>query len=355
MQFPSFLSSSDTILLVAPSFGCNIEPYRSCLNSAIQQFSDFGYKVSIGPNCYSGNGIGISDSPENCAKELVDYYALSQNGVMLSCGGGELMCETIGNVDFDKIKASNPRWFMGYSDNTNLGFLLTTLCDVASIYGPNAPAFGMKSWHPSIEDAWNLIQGKKSTFSSYDKWESEGLKSEENPLEPYNCTEDSLIKVYSPDTDSIISLAQFSEMGNSIDIEGRFTGGCLDCLQTICGTRFDNVKSYSLKYKSDGLIWFLESCDLNVFSMRRAMWQLDQAGWFEGIRALIMGRPMHFHEDMMGLDQYDAIFPIARKYKIPVVFDMDLGHLPPAMPMVNGSLGRLFSENNKIWTTFYFR
>ena len=49
---------------------------------------------------------------------------------------------------------------MGYSDNTNLNFLLPTLCDTAAIYGPNAPAFGMEPWHPALFDASYLLCGQ---------------------------------------------------------------------------------------------------------------------------------------------------------------------------------------------------
>ena len=37
--------------------------------------------------------------------------------------------------------------FMGYSDNTNFCFPLTTICDVASIYGINITDFG-NTTHP---------------------------------------------------------------------------------------------------------------------------------------------------------------------------------------------------------------
>lgn len=68
-------------------------------------------------------------------------------------------------------------------------FLLTTLCDVASIYGPCAAAFGMEPWHPAIQDAFDVLTGEKLTIEGYDLYEKEGLKDEENPLVPYNVTE----------------------------------------------------------------------------------------------------------------------------------------------------------------------
>lgn len=89
-------------------------------------------------------------------------------------------------VDFKGISEASPKWYMGYSDNTNLTFLLTTLCDTASIYGPCAGAFGMEPWHESIQDALELLQGKKLVMKGYDKWEKEAGKCEENPLVPYH-------------------------------------------------------------------------------------------------------------------------------------------------------------------------
>ena len=41
---------------------------------------------------------------------------------------------------------------------------------------------------------------------------------------------------------------------------------------------------------------------------------------------------------MMGLDQYQAVLGIIGKYNVPVVMDVDLGHLSPMMPVVCGSM-----------------
>ena len=130
-----------------------------------------GYRLDLGPNCYAQEGVGISNTPEKCGKELNEYLHTEKADVLISCGGGELMCEALDYVDFKGISEASPKWYMGYSDNTNLTFLLTTLCDTASIYGPCAGAFGMEPWHESIQDALELLQGKKLVVKGYDKWE----------------------------------------------------------------------------------------------------------------------------------------------------------------------------------------
>ena len=66
MKYPKFLPEKGTIGFVAPSFGCNIEPYRSAFNHALEKFRAMGHQTDLGPNCYEGSGIGISNTPEAC-------------------------------------------------------------------------------------------------------------------------------------------------------------------------------------------------------------------------------------------------------------------------------------------------
>ena len=86
------------------------------------------------------------------------------------------MCEILDYVDWNAIAQAEPKWYMGYSDNTNMTYLLATLCDTASIYGPCAAAFGMEPWHQSLTDAYELLRGKKQTVCGYELWEKEGKK-----------------------------------------------------------------------------------------------------------------------------------------------------------------------------------
>ena len=110
MKYPKYLSENGTIGFVAPSFGCNTEPYRSSFVNAQKKFKELGHALDLGPNCYEGRGIGISNTPQACGKELTDYYCSGKNDVLISCGGGELMCEILEYTDFDKIRAAEPKW-----------------------------------------------------------------------------------------------------------------------------------------------------------------------------------------------------------------------------------------------------
>lgn len=346
MRYPEFLKENGTIGFVAPAFGCNIQPYRAAFENALKRWREEGFQVVLGPNCFAGDGIGISSTPESCGRELKEYYLDKKTDCLISCGGGELMCEILEYIHFEELKEEAPKWFMGYSDNTNMTFLLTTLCDTASIYGPCAAAFGMEPRHPAISDAMDVLMGKKRILEGYDKWEKESLKDEEHPLMPYNCTQDSHVRSYIPKDNGGNSGSNMMP-ADSCEMEGRLIGGCMDCLVNLLGTRFDKVKDFLQRYREDGFIWFLESCDLNVFSIRRAMWQMEHAGWFEHVKGFLIGRPLVYGQDMMGLDQYEAVLPVVRRHSVPVIMDADLGHLPPAMPLVSGSYAKIQAKNDK--------
>ena len=340
MRYPDFLKENGTIGFVAPSFGCDIEPYKTAFESAVNYFHKEGYRCKIGPNCKLGKGIGISNSPSECGKEINSFFQDAEVDCLMSCGGGELMCEVLDFIDFEKIGKAEAKWFMGYSDNTNLTFLLPTLCDISSIDGPCAPAFGMQPWHPSIADAFQLLKGEKLEVDGYDFWQKEGGKDEEHPLLPYHVTEPAVRHCY-------VGNRKLGEEEQT-EVSGRLLGGCLDCLSILAGTKFDKVSEFSKKYASDGILWFMESCDLNVFSVRRALWQLEHAGWFQNVKGFLIGRPGCFGEKMMGLDQYRAVLDILSKYEVPVLMDVDIGHLPPMMPIITGSVAEVTASSGRM-------
>ena len=356
MRYPEFIKKGDTIGFAAPSFGCATEPYISGFKAAQERFRGLGYLCEEGPNCYETSGIGKSNTPEKCAEELTEMYCSPSNQAIISCGGGETMCEDLPFIDFSRIREARPKWYMGYSDNTNFTFTLTTICDVASVYGPCAASFGMKPWHKSIADAFAVLdcgkasaggegdirckarcQARKITVYSYGRWEKESLKTEDNPFAPYHVTEKTRILTKA-----------YGQKGIDLQVSGRLIGGCLDCLVTLAGTKFDQVKAFGERYAKDGLLWYLEACDLNPMSVRRAVWQLMNAGWFEHARGFIIGRPLHYGEEILEMDQYRAVCEPLLALGVPVILDADIGHLPPMMPLINGSLAQADVKNEKL-------
>ena len=155
MRYPKFLKKNGTIGFVAPSFGCNIEPYKSAFNHAQKKFRQMGYRLELGSNCYKGEGIGISNTPKLCAEEFMDGYCREESDILISCGGGELMCEDLDYVDFERLRKAEPKWFMGYSDNTNFTYLrqlfVIPLRYMVHVQLPLVWSLGMNLWMMHLE------------------------------------------------------------------------------------------------------------------------------------------------------------------------------------------------------------
>lgn len=345
MRYPEFLKDNGRIGFVAPSFGCSFDPYYSRQQSAIALFQEMGYETVPGPNCFLAEGNGKSNTPEKCGGELNDFFLNKDVGAILSVGGGETMCEDLPFVDFEGIRKAKPVWYMGYSDNTCLTYTLPVLCDTATVYGPCATTFGRLPWHKSVEDAFRVITGKgyeikdgvlRITLSSYDGWEPAGESPEGcDPLAPY----------------SIEAPLAMRLAGPRRPFSGRLIGGCMDLLFTLQGTRFDKTKEFVEKYKDDGIVWFLEACEMSPVDLRRVLWGFENAGWFEHVSGFIFGRPMVYGTETFGFDQYNAVTGILEKYNVPIVMDADLGHLPPQIPIITGSVAEVTASEEKLTIT----
>ena len=341
MRYPDFLRPNGTVGFVAPSFGAAEDPYKSAFLHAVKRLQSLGYRTAAGPNCFAAEGVGISSAPERCGAELNEMYLGNGADVLLSVGGGELMCEVVPYIDFAAIAVAKPKWYMGFSDNTNFTFLSATIADTAAIYGPNAPSFGMEPLHHSLNDALDVLTGATAAVKSYDQWELVSEKDAEHPLAPYHLTEQTAYRYFNCGGEAVVKL------------EGRLLGGCVDCLATLLGTRFDRVRAFNERYRTDGVLWFLECCDLNPFGMRRAYWQMREAGWFDTAAGFLIGRPAHYSEELMGCERFTALEPLLSLGK-PVIADVDLGHLPPMLPFVTGALAEAVAEGDELELRYRF-
>lgn len=349
MRYPQAIKPGDVLAVVAPSFGATTEPYITSLAEAERALRALGFGVEEWPAVHATDGVGMATTPARAAQELQEAWCAPSNCALLSAGGGELMCEILPHLDFDTLSAAEPKWFMGMSDNSNLSFTLATLCDTASIYGPNAPAFGQRSWHASLYDALSVLRGvtpdtkhptQVFTLSNYDGWQLESLRDEDHPLEPYHIDRDSSLAAALPDGQALASAK----------LEGRLLGGCLDVLQVLCGTRYDAVANFNRRYAKDGILWFLEACDLSPIGVRRAIFQLAQAGWFDAATGIMFGRPLHYAEESFGLTQRTAALTALAEagINVPVLLDCDFGHLPPMLPLVVGAHGQATFEHGTL-------
>lgn len=328
MRQAPFLKSGDLIDFVAPSFGVTTEPYATRFDVSKTNFLKWGYKVKEQECVRLAEGVASSASPEKRAKEINDSF-LDDSSLVLSVGGGETMDEILPFIDFKSIKESKPKWFMGFSDNTNLTFPLATLADLVTIYGPCAPQFFMKKPRLSELDALRMLKGEKH-FEGYKKY-SITPRNEEHPLWTYRLTQPKIIKAYNYHG----------------PIQGTLLGGCLDCLLNLCGTKYDEVNRFNHEHP-EGVIWFLEACDLSPLGIRRGLFQLREANWFNNAKGFLFGRHFCGNSEILGVNKVNATLDILSGFNLPILMDIDLGHISPSLPIKCGAEATVRYENDNI-------
>lgn len=320
MLYPRFLEKNDIIGIAAPSQG--VGDHLASFKKSIKTLEEYGYKIK--ETASVRNKGMVSTTGEKRSQEL-DEVITDKNVKMIICAsGGDFLLEMLPTINWKNIK-QNPKWIMGYSDPTALLYITTTKLDIATIYGCNAGSFDQTNLHECLKNNLKILSGNILTQKSFDLYQKGWLEESDG----YNLTE----PVY------------WEDLNGEVNIQGRIIGGCLDCLKDIIGTPYDYTKKFIEKYKDDGFIWYFDVCELSVEEFYRTLFQMKEAGWFEYIKGVVVGRvavPRCFYKDFSYQDALKKIFP-----NIPLIFNADIGHVPPKMTIINGSIAKVTCKEGK--------
>ena len=332
MRYPEFLKKGDTIGICAPSCGI-VRPDRvERLNYAKIALEEMGYKVIETPSVRTDHRLRSSDAKTR-AEEFMSLYENPEVKLIIFATGGEFLCEIYDYLDLEKIKNLPPKWTQGYSDCTGISFIFNTLLDIPGMYGQTIKDYAMLPLHESLMDALRIMSGEEVVQHSFDLYENEweDESQENNPRHSY----------YLNGKVEWKSLKQ-----ETINISGRLLGGCLDSIKFYVGTKYDDVNNYLEKYKEDGFVWFFDCYEFNTPDLFRTLWQLKNANYFKYCNAIIIGRPYSI-EDIADITYIDVLREVLEDLKVPVIYDADVGHVSPQIPLVNGAIINLKYDNGK--------
>ncbi len=322
MIYPKFLSENSTIGICAPSSGVGhkIESFDKSLKVLRQQ----GWKV------WETEHVRVDDlrggNAKERASELMSLMSLDAVDAVMCASGGDFLCEILPYIDWDLL-SENPKWLMGASDPTGILYPLTTMCDIATLYGSNGGSFdttvlsdtGEPILPGYLANVLEILKGNIPLQKKYPNYLGADIFSlEDGPLTFSQTT------VYRSDC-------------NSLKTRGRCIGGCIDVLKDLIGTRYDATLDFIRRYKKDGVIWYFDNFALTSAVLYRTLLQMRYAGWItpESTRAVLIGRTL-FEKEESGMS-YDVAVRMAFP-DIPVIWDMDIGHTVPHFAMINGAM-----------------
>jgi muramoyltetrapeptide carboxypeptidase LdcA involved in peptidoglycan recycling len=330
MRYPKLLKKGDTIGICAPSSGVSGDIRIKRLDNAIRNVEALGYKVLETASVRSSVKC-VSAGSAVRAGEFMSLYENPEVAAIIPPWGGEFLMDILPLLDFKMLSKLPPKWVCGYSDLTTLTFPLTLICDIAAIHGSNFMNMGYAHIHDADMKAFEIMSKAETIQES---WEVYG---------GYTSWEDISQEIYKLDKPSQWKSLQGD---NKVSFTGRMIGGCMDTLCKLLGTCFAPVETFLDRYKNDGFIWTLESCEMNAADIYRTLWQLRECGWFRYCNGILIGRPDGY-SDSQDFTLTDALIQGLVRLNVPVIYDADIGHVPPQLQIINGANGKVEYINGK--------
>lgn len=319
MIYPSFLKEGSHIGITAPSAPIP-EGKAAGFALSLSHLQAAGFTLHETP---SVRGEGYVSAPGKVRAAELKTLAEDPETDMIFCAtGGDFLIDMLPYVDFEVLR-QNPKWIQGYSDPTGLLFPVTTLCDVATVYGCNAGGFDMEELHPSLTDNLALLKGDIRPQHSFPFYEgSKGAGA------------------YNLDTPVV-----WKTPNGDVDVKGRLIGGCIECLADLIGTPYDGAAAFARRYAEDGILWYFDIFAMKAETVYNTLWHMKQAGWFENAVGFLFGRVL-FSGSFLGLSYEEAIRR-ALGTEVPLILDADVGHVAPRMTVINGAMAHLTAKDGK--------
>jgi muramoyltetrapeptide carboxypeptidase LdcA involved in peptidoglycan recycling len=324
VKFPAPLGPGDRIGVTSPSAGA-AGPGAERIAFCVDWLREAGFDVVVG-DCMDGTGITAGPAAQRAA-ELTAMLCDPAIRCVLPPWGGETAIDLLDLLDWEALAGAEPTWVVGYSDLSTILLPLTTRLGWATVHGDNLadtpyrPPAGLLGW-------LDLVAGPGPH-----RQRDSGLVARWAPL-----TEDPRAVSWRLVGEGSWSLV----WRESLHVSGRLVGGCIETIANLTGTPFGDVPGFGREHADDGLIVYLEAAEDGAAAICRNLHGLRLAGWFEHARAVLIGRTSA--PDHEAMTQRDAVLDALGRLDLPIVLDVEIGHVPPHLPLVNGALATVTVE-----------
>lgn len=284
-----------------------------------------GFDVQIG-TCMDGSRLVSAPAAERAAefqRMLVDPSIRA----VVPPWGGELAIDIIPLLDWEAIATAEPTWVVGFSDISTLITPLTLMAGWATIHGQNlldtpyAIPDGLLGWLDIVQ----MPSGATFTQSPPGAYRPGFVDYVEHPE----------VDEYTLDTPG--TWCRLDTLGGDVDVKGRLLGGCIETLSNLAGTRY--LDPAPLAAASDGLIIYVEASGDDAAEICRNLHGMRLNGFFDAAAAVLVGRTGA--ASLETLTQHEAVVDALGSLGVPLIADVECGHVAPYMPLVNGARCRV--------------
>ncbi|WP_228285055.1 S66 family peptidase [Acinetobacter rathckeae] len=324
------------IAITAPSMGVP-NNFHARLDYVIKHLKAKGFRVTEG-QCLRAVHKNVSNNRLTRAKELNGFLLHSEVKAIMPPWGGELAMDILELIDFKQLSKCEPKWFCGYSDLSTLHMPLTTLAGWATLHSPNLMEFSITAPDDTTEKIWNILQANRGAIvhqSSSLHYQTKPNNWALNPSGGFSLTVPTQWK-------------RLDGESSPISFQGRLIGGCLETISRLAGTEFGDIPQFVKQHATTGTILYFESSELRPCALARALLSLKMQYWFNDLSGILVGRSSTKEQEKGSTDQLsyvDALKLALGHLNIPIIYDVDIGHVPPQVSLVNGVIAQVnFSQ-----------
>ena len=285
---PPRLRPGDTVAVIAPG---GLVHDRAAHDRGVSALEALGYRVRLGESVGACSRYFAGDE-ELRRKDLLQMFAAEDVRAIFCSRGGYGVTRLLPSLDPVAL-AGHPKIFVGYSDVSPLLIALVQRGGMIAFHGPMVAAdFGREG----------LLGGAPAGRVEGD--DAGGLDEE---------SRQQLIALLGGSEGLEVPISKVVRPGVA---RGTLVGGCLSLLAATAGTPY--------MVRGEGTILFLEDIGEPTYRIDRMLTQLDQAGVFSGVRAVVFGTMSGCGGNSVGLDT--VIEEMADRLRVPVGAGLPSGH-----------------------------
>ncbi len=292
ITFPKSLKKGDQIAIISPAGSVEEKQLEEGLNLIKQK----GFEPVLGKHLFTkfSNGYNYAGTEKERLSELNWAFNNEDISAVWTSRGGYGCQHLLRDIELAKFK-KNPKWYIGYSDNTVIqSFLLKN--NFASIHGQTVKTSSFGVTAESYSLIFDILKGKKPTYN--------------------------------------LDAHPFNKKGT---IDGQLIGGNLALIYALLGT------PYSFDFTDK--ILFIEEIGEKYYGLDRMLISLELAGVFKKIKGLIIGGMTNMgdekenknYDESFDYFAYQLISDRLKKYDFPTLFGFPNGHILDNRPLIIGA------------------
>ncbi|MEK3886224.1 S66 family peptidase [Bacillus sp. FSL K6-3431] len=324
-----FLEKEATIGVTAPSSGVEVE-LHDLLKLSCDRLKSKGFRIIFGNTVWTQDKAK-SSAAKNRAAEFNDMMSDDKIDIIIPPWGGELLIEILEEIDFHNMKK---KWVLGYSDTSVLLLAITLKTGMATAHGTNFIDL-RGEYSDNTTAMWRTVLSTK-TGESVLQYSSNQYQKKWQHDNPSPCVFHLTEQTY---WETVVN--------KKVNVQGRLLGGCIDVIRHLIGTPYGDVRTFRKQFTNgEPVLWYLENCELTTTDLKRSLVQMKLAGWFQHCSGILFGRSAA----NTPVDNYtieDVYKELSDELQIPIIYDIDCGHVPPQITFINGTYAEIQVEDGK--------